>query len=518
MVVNMYRLLVVDQDKNSRENMVKILKGLSFEIVVQTVPSGKAAMEFAANNALDVLITEIKMDDMDGFDVVNELKQINENLKFVVVSDSSEFEDAKKAIKLGATDYIHKPFEIKEFVEAVATALEQCEELKYLSEQNDINTEFVKEHILFSLLYGKKLEEIRVDGEEIEAKDEYDRYKRIILIEFEQEFFNKVNDVFESDFVEYLENENTYCTYLNLNSTQSVILLEEKYCSDNSDEDILSTCNDIQRKLSVKYARKCFLALSSRIEDCNELSLAMEEVEELMEGKFYESSSKVFVKSVKEESPIFVQSDDDSIIKQIKQDIKLKDIESLKKDFDSLWVRYGSKTNLSQLYIKFVFSNILKEFYEALPSVGEVELNNEVDKLYRSTDLSSVKEIMNSNIKRMEDNFAQNTQSVHREVECVKQYIYSHYKEEIGVEQLAEMVYMAPSYLSCVFKKETGQNLSKFIKSIRMENAKEMLENSHMKIVNISSEVGYPNVSYFCQSFREYYGISPQKYRINGEG
>lgn len=79
------------------------------------------------------------------------------------------------------------------------------------------------------------------------------------------------------------------------------------------------------------------------------------------------------------------------------------------------------------------------------------------------------------------------------------------------------MVYMAPSYLSCVFKKETGQNLSKFIKAYRMEKAKEMLEESHKKIVTISNEVGYPNVSYFCQSFREYFGISPQKYRSQGE-
>ena len=76
---------------------------------------------------------------------------------------------------------------------------------------------------------------------------------------------------------------------------------------------------------------------------------------------------------------------------------------------------------------------------------------------------------------------------------------------------------MAPSYLSHVFKKETGQNISKFIKTYRMVQAREMLENTHNKIVNISYAVGYPNVSYFCQSFREYFGISPQKYRSQGE-
>ena len=50
-----------------------------------------------------------------------------------------------------------------------------------------------------------------------------------------------------------------------------------------------------------------------------------------------------------------------------------------------------------------------------------------------------------------------------------------------------------------------------------MEKAKEMLEETHEKIVQISYAVGYPNVSYFCQSFREFYGVSPQKFRNTGE-
>ena len=50
-----------------------------------------------------------------------------------------------------------------------------------------------------------------------------------------------------------------------------------------------------------------------------------------------------------------------------------------------------------------------------------------------------------------------------------------------------------------------------------MEMAKEKLEKTNEKIVNISYQVGYSNVSYFCQSFREYFGVSPQKYRDIGE-
>ena len=105
---------------------------------------------------------------------------------------------------------------------------------------------------------------------------------------------------------------------------------------------------------------------------------------------------------------------------------------------------------------------------------------------------------------------------VHREIEVIKQYIYDNFDKDLSVNDLADKVYMAPSYLSFVFKNETGQNLSKFIKAYRMEKAKEMLETTHKKVVTVSNEVGYENVSYFCQSFREYFGVSPQKFRDQG--
>ena len=54
----------------------------------------------------------------------------------------------------------------------------------------------------------------------------------------------------------------------------------------------------------------------------------------------------------------------------------------------------------------------------------------------------------------------------------VKDYIHGHFGEEISAQQLADMVYLAPSYLSSLFKKETGQNLSKYIKQYRMEKRK----------------------------------------------
>ena len=240
-------------------------------------------------------------------------------------------------------------------------------------------------------------------------------------------------------------------------------------------------------------------------------------LEERMENKFYQTEYRVFMETEKEEGNLFVQIDDDTLMKKMKQDIKMKDISSLRQHFESMCEKYSRNNAFSQVYIKFIFSNLLKDFYENLPSGKEQKLDQEIEELYCSTDFQTVMEIINRNIDRLEKEFASHPQVIHKEIESVKKYIYENYDKEISVDYLADMVYMAPSYLSHVFKKETGQNLSKFIKAYRMEKAKEMLEETHNKIVNISYAVGYPNVSYFCQSFREYFGVSPQRYRDQGD-
>lgn len=158
----------------------------------------------------------------------------------------------------------------------------------------------------------------------------------------------------------------------------------------------------------------------------------------------------------------------------------------------------------------------MKDIYGSIDETDEAELNKDIEKLYMATDFQVLTELVEEAIRRLETCFAGKTQTAHREVELVKQYIYRNYGSELGIDMLADMVHLAPSYLSTVFKKETGQNLSKFIKAYRMEQAKDMLENSMTKIVDISVACGYPNVSYFCSSFREFFGVSPQKFRESG--
>lgn len=105
-------------------------------------------------------------------------------------------------------------------------------------------------------------------------------------------------------------------------------------------------------------------------------------------------------------------------------------------------------------------------------------------------------------------------------VNKIKTIIQQRYMEGIGISMLAEEVYLSPNYISSIFKKETGENITDYIKQVRMEAAKELLGNLDLRIQDIAEMIGFDNANYFSMLFKKYTGMLPQKYRsiLSGRG
>ncbi|CAK4814253.1 unnamed protein product [Aphanomyces euteiches] len=91
--------------------------------------------------------------------------------------------------------------------------------------------------------------------------------------------------------------------------------------------------------------------------------------------------------------------------------------------------------------------------------------------------------------------------------------IRQQYKQDIHLSMLANQFNLTPSYLSQLFKKETGSGIAKFINTVRLEEAKKKLLDTNMRVSEICLAVGYTDLSYFCSLFRNMYGATPAQYR-----
>ena len=97
-------------------------------------------------------------------------------------------------------------------------------------------------------------------------------------------------------------------------------------------------------------------------------------------------------------------------------------------------------------------------------------------------------------------------------IQCMD-YIYRHLHEKIRVETLSELVGLNRSYLSTLFKKETGRTVSGYILSKRMEAAQNMLRFSDYTYAQISAILAFSSQSHFSRVFREKTGYSPKEFR-----
>ena len=92
-------------------------------------------------------------------------------------------------------------------------------------------------------------------------------------------------------------------------------------------------------------------------------------------------------------------------------------------------------------------------------------------------------------------------------------YIKNNYNKNITLESVSNEIFITPVYLSKLFKQETKMNFLEYIHRYRIEQSKNYLENSSLKIYEVSSLVGYLNEKLFSKTFKKYVGKTPKQYR-----
>lgn len=508
----MYNILIVDDEKIERRGIKSLLKKLNLELEIQETSNGKEALEYLLKNKIDILLTDIKMPFMDGIQLIENVRKNNINVKIVIFTGYEEFQYAKFAAKMGVKDYILKPVDPKEFKATLFKIIEELNQIKIEENRANKNLNLIKEQFLYSLINGTPFEEIEKKASDLINLNSLKSYNRLLLIDFNKEFLENE----KTEYISILKKNIEFAfEYLTLNSQQILLIFKT---STKEYQKNYNLAVKIYNIILDQFDINSYISICNEISDINKISESYKKNQLLLEKKFYNKNIHIFIEDEEKiNDAATVYLDDNIIIKQIRQDIKIKNIDLIKKQFDYLCEKYKNYESFSPTYIKFIFSNLLEEFSKNLSQINESELNDDIDRIYKATDFFTVINILNVYIIRLEESFMNNPAMSHREIETIKQYIYDNYNKDLSVEQLAEKVFLAPSYLSSIFKKETGENLSKFIKAYRMIKAKEMLDETYEKIVNVSNAVGYQNVSYFCKSFREYFGVSPEKYRSKGE-
>ena len=97
---------------------------------------------------------------------------------------------------------------------------------------------------------------------------------------------------------------------------------------------------------------------------------------------------------------------------------------------------------------------------------------------------------------------------------AVIEYLQHHYNEEVNLNQIASALHYSPSYLTKIFVQQYDTTPSKYMISLRMQKAQQLLaHNPELSVRQIGETVGYPEQGYFSRIFKKYVGVSPMEYR-----
>ena len=97
---------------------------------------------------------------------------------------------------------------------------------------------------------------------------------------------------------------------------------------------------------------------------------------------------------------------------------------------------------------------------------------------------------------------------------AVIEYLQHHYNEEVNLNQIASALHYSPSYLTKIFVQQYNTTPSKYMISLRMQKAQQLLaHNPELSVRQIGETVGYPEQGYFSRFFKKFVGVSPLEYR-----
>ena len=95
-------------------------------------------------------------------------------------------------------------------------------------------------------------------------------------------------------------------------------------------------------------------------------------------------------------------------------------------------------------------------------------------------------------------------------------YIQQNFTGKISLREFGEQFHLSEKYISRYFKEHFHITLSQYVTYLRLEHAKQLLQDTDIPVTDVAMQSGYQNVSYFIRSFKKTYGISPLKYRNSG--
>lgn len=502
-----FNILLVEDELENAKGLAFLIRKYDPECsVLKIAANGEEGLLFAEKLHPDIIITDIRMPKIDGLEMSRILREKNNDAIIIILSGYADFEYAKLAIRYDVSDFLTKPVDEDELHATILKTENLIMSRKGKEQSISAMSARISEYDLQEFLKGNmdKLSSA-VQFLDSVANGSEIRYYTGIIMEINEEIPNPSveRSLADNAFGEWI----LFSDRLGDGKTLYVIGSRESYSVSLLKHRISALEIDFFMGIGQSYTR-----IQDLPESYSQARIALN-YRILSSSRIIEYSS---IGTIQNNSTLISQSD----LEKIEESIDRFDTNGIQIAVRSIFSRILEETNLSLGDLQRLSLDIVLLGLKKVP-IAQIQMNSylgknlftlrNIEKFQTIEQLENwIVNILNSMNEIM---LRDNSQDQRDVISQAKEYIRKNYNKKILLNELADRLYLNPSYFSQLFKKKTGMTYQSYLTEYRIERAKKLLEETDLRIYEICELVGYTDSKHFNQLFERSVEMTPGEYR-----
>lgn len=515
----MYRVIIADDEKIIRTGLKNLIdwERLGFE-VTELFSDGQEIIEYLDYTMPDVILTDIRMGNVSGLEVARYVFEQGISSKVVLISGFQEFDLALQAVRYGVTDYLLKPIGVEALDETFGKLKESLDIYYAEEEQKSADRVRLEESTLL-------LEERFFSDLILGVVDNGEYIKNCMNILYPQVSVENspclLADIYIDDFEYFMENVWAYnYDQLELNLKNFLQIYKRIYgfhlvYKEAGHVEIIGIHMGKEEK-DFSLEEEAGLVLDDLL---NEMKQTFGFSAHAKIRHIYTSIFEIPYSTGKQSHGASSYDSESRLEEQKKlmmSNISVGNIVIAQKLFHNILSELSgcSIIRRNQVIMEILFTmntvihDVNEKLWKSLTSYmnyssilsmnGEDEIQIYCDRIFDRIKLANEKkEYYDANSL----------------INKAKTYIQENIYRDISQEETANQLFICSSYLSRLFKKQTGESFIQYVTRVKMERAVELLKDPKYKTYQVSQMLGYKTTRYFSRLFRTQMGMNPSEYR-----
>ncbi len=526
----MYRILIADDEGIMLESLKNIIsQNFGGQCEVVTAKSGRIVIEQAEICHPDIVFMDIQMPGINGIQAIKEIRKFNTSALFYVISAYDKFDYAKEALNLGVEKYLTKPITKSTVIAVVEEAMKKVDQNRkvrsdqlQIQEKLEIIVPVVESGFVNNVMFQNDASDMDYYRLLLDIREDYGY---VMAIQFgtsiengrlispvgmnikAQEFYPELSAIIKSYF---------HCITGPMMSNRVVAVVPHAGDAIPYDERIriIETAREMANRLEERLEAKFRVGIG-RIRRLEELSGSYQEAVRALSDQI---SRVVHAEDLRlegnyEES--FPVDTENKLFRMLLKGDLNGMVSAANQFFDWMVKCYPEdKNNIRLKVLEFVTWGEREAFHVGAMNYGFNSRRGYLDTVMALEDYEEIRawflEKMMQTCCSIRDKNEDRSESL---VEKARSYMQENYSRDISLDDVSKEVNVSPYYFSKIFKEESGENFTEYLAKIRINKAKELLEDAELSIKEIGVMSGYTDPNYFSRIFKKHTGITPREYR-----